>query len=102
MLKINEIKIEDYVYALFYSLSGDSTHFQCLAFPSGMEHFLSVPSGPLIVRKKQVSCVFKVSVLSLDALVVRFVSSFTCLSIEVKSPWTTEGHWRSRIRSVMG
>ena len=49
MLKVREIKFEDYVYVSFYSLSGDSTHCQSLAFPSGMERFLSVQSGLLIL-----------------------------------------------------
>ena len=49
MLKVREIKFEDYVYASLYSLSDNSTHSQSLAFPAGMELFLSVQSGPLIL-----------------------------------------------------
>lgn len=74
VLQVNEINMETYVSVLFYSVLGDSTHIQYLAFPTGTEHFLSVLSGPLILfreRKRKCSvCLKWACMLPLDPLVV--------------------------------
>ena len=63
MLKVREIKFEDYVLVSFYSLSGNSLPESCFSFRDGAFSVSSVwPSDFVPARRKEMPRMFKVSV----------------------------------------